>query len=56
MVLKLDVPFLYLKINKGDNLWFHSLWTLGGGGGGKNIIYVLIVWAPNVFFKLEADC
>jgi hypothetical protein len=20
------VPFLYLKFNKGDNLWFDSLW------------------------------
>jgi hypothetical protein len=27
MVPKLDVPFLYLKINKGDNLWFDILWT-----------------------------
>ena len=30
MVLKLDVPSLYLKINKVDNLWFDGLWTLGG--------------------------
>jgi hypothetical protein len=42
MVLKLDVPFLYLKINKGDNLWFDSLWTLGGGGEVKILFMSLL--------------
>jgi hypothetical protein len=51
MVLKLDVPFLYLKSIKGTtyDLIVFELWE---GGRGKNMIYVLKVWAPKVFFLI----
>ena len=48
MVLKLDVPFLYLKINKGDNLWLDSLWTLGG----VNILFVSLMCGHQKLFFL----
>lgn len=53
MVLKLDIPFLYLKINKGDNLWFDCLWTLGGKGVGGVQIFMSLMCGHQKFFFLN---
>jgi hypothetical protein len=49
MVLKLDVPFLYLKSIKGTtyDLIVFELWE---GGGGVNILFMSLLCGHQKFF------